>query len=245
MMIGIFLAFLGIVISIGALLFTFLDSKYTMITQILIMVVILVNILGMILFYLLNPFSAFLEAKLKNGMIFFIQQVNGNIVMKFPSKKTVTFDIEPYGTFFGNPHARKSFYGVPAYTVHEEIAVPPEDTLTKFCMRLEEAGVSSIEKFKQNIREGNNTVRYSDLDIKAIVRFFNYVNPHYVNVRVERIAAELSREMRQQWKTILPWISMMLVGLIFAAIAYVIITGAQQPATPPTPPSSPIPGVGK
>jgi len=236
-MLAIFIAFVAVVVCIGALAFTFYPS-YTIITQVLIIIVMGLCGVTMMFLFMLKPVQPYLDAKLKNGMIFFITQVNGNIVMKVPDKKTVSFDIEPFGTFFGNPHARKSFGGVPCFQVFEENSVPPEDDLVKFCSRLEKGGIRSLEEFKQNLVEGTNGVSFEDLDLKSITRYFNYVNPHYVNVRIERIAAELSKEYRQAWKSILPWISIMLVGLIFAAISYVIITSVAVPA-PTTLPSVP------
>ena len=209
-----------------------------MIAQVLIGIGAVLSMVTMMFLFMLKPVQPYLDAKLRNGMIFFIAQVNGNIVMKVPDKKTVSFDIEPYGTFFGNPHARKSFGGVPAFQVFEETSVPPEDDLVRFCARLERAGIKSLDEFKENLLNNTNTVKYDDLDLKSITRYFNYVNPHYVNVRIERIAAELSKEYRQAWKAILPWISIMLVGLVFAAISYVIITSV---ATPTMVSAGPVP----
>jgi len=228
-MIAIFVAFVSVIVCIGALLFTFMPG-YIMITQVLVIIVLGLCMVTMLFLFMLKPVEPYLDAKLKNGMIFFVTQVNGNILMKVPSKKTVSFDIEPFGTFFGNPHARKSFGGVPAFQVFEENSVPPEDDLVRFCSRLEKGGIRSLEEFKENLVNGTNEVKYDDLDLKSITRYFNYVNPHYVNVRIERIAAELSKEYRQAWKAILPWISIMLVGLVFAAIAFTIITSVATPA---------------
>lgn len=218
---------LAILTIIGAISFSFYPA-YLWVTQVVSIVTFILIILGCALVYMLEPVAPFLSAKWGSKSIWFILQKNGQIVMKVAQAKHGNNDIDGFGSFLDNQHARKVFAGMPAYQVFEDCAVPPETDTILLCERLENAGINSFEEWNK----APNAIKYSDLDLKSPKRYFNNLNPNFVNVRIERIAAELSKEYRQAWKDILPWISIMLVGLIFAAISYVIITSVTSQPVP-------------
>ena len=227
--------FAGAVFIVGALIFTFFPT-YMWVTQLALGIALLCPIVSLLISYMILPIaSAFSDAKFGNKTIWFITRKNGSIIMRTSDSNTIANnDIEPFGTFLDNTHARKTFGGLPAYQVFEDCAVPPELDTIKLCQRLETAGIHSLEDWSKDIQK----IEYQDLDVKSVKRYFNNLNPTFVNVRIERIAAELSKEYRAAWKAILPWISIMLVGLVFSAIAYVIITSVATP-TPQQLPSVP------
>ena len=257
------------VLMLFGLAMTFFDN-YIFVAQ----VILLISILGMVgivmCIMMLQPVLPFLDAKLKNGMILMINQVNDNIVMVVPSKKATTLDTgDRFGTFIGSPNAVKafigfrkeedliaeyddreiveedkqrygnrlidkldidtktrSFGGVKTYLVYEENAVPPETDLVKLCQRLEETNIKDIGSLRKKLGNKKSPIIFKDLDLKSITRYFDYVNPHYLNVRVERTAARLSKKYTQSWQKLLPWISMMTMALLFGAVAYAIIMSA-------------------
>lgn len=261
------------VLMLFGLAMTFFDN-YIFVAQ----VILLISILGMVgivmCIMMLQPVLPFLDAKLKNGMILMINQVNDNIVMVVPSKKATTLDTgDRFGTFIGSPNAVKafigfrkeedliaeyddreiveedkqrygnrlidkldidtktrSFGGVKTYLVYEENAVPPETDLVKLCQRLEETNIKDIGSLRKKLGNKKSPIIFKDLDLKSITRYFDYVNPHYLNVRVERTAARLSKKYTQSWQKLLPWISMMTMALLFGAVAYAIIMSAVSPA---------------
>lgn len=259
-------------------------SQYLFVAQ----VILLMSVLGMVgivmCVMMLQPVLPFLDAKLKNGMILMINQVNDNIVMVVPSKKATTLDTgDRFGTFIGSPNAVKSFIGfrkeedlideyddrelvdevkqrygnklidklhinsksrsfggVKTYLVYEENAVPPEVDLVKLCQRLEETNIKDIGSLREKLNDKTSPIVFKDLDLKSITRYFDYVNPHYLNVRVERTAARLSKKYSQSWQKLLPWISMMTMALLFGAVAYAIIMSATSPAAVAPPPVTTI-----
>ena len=235
----LFVPFLGIMCLIGALLFTFFPT-YLWVSQVIVGIAIIpIAITLMTNFMTLPLASPFLDAKLKGKTILFISRKNGSIVMRIPDGNSITnMDVDNFGTFLDNPNARKMFAGLPAYLVYEDIAVPAQLDVIKLCTRLEDAGIKTFEEWALDV----NKIVYKDLDLKSVYSYVNNLAPTFINVRIERIAADLSKEYRQAWKAILPWISVMLVGLVFASISYVIIMSvvpSSAPAVASVPPSVP------
>jgi hypothetical protein len=233
---------LSVVFIIGSITASFYSS-YLWVTQILLVISILPIMISMLLSSMTMDVSApFFDAKMKHKTILFITRKNGSIVMKVPdSKKVTNMDLDGYGTFLDNPEARKVFSGLPAYQVYEDTGIPPQLDVIKICSRMKNAGINSLEDWR---KEGNKEkIKYHDLDLKSVYEYHNNTGPTLINVRIERIAAELSAEYRQVWREILPWVSIMLVGLIFAAIAFTIIQSVSAPdGVPATLPS--VPGSG-
>jgi len=209
-------------------------SNYFLYSQIAMVLSMLMIAVTFILVFILKPVLPFLKAKLSNGMIMFITEINDNIKMIVPNKRTITLDAgKEYGTFLGNPHAAKRFGGVNTYQIYEENAVPPETELVSICSRLQEMNIDNYSVFSENpdtiLKNDGMKVILKDLDLKSVTRYFDYINPHYVNVRIENAIAEVLKDNRESWKALLPWITMMGVLLIFGAVAYAIVqSGAVQ-----------------
>lgn len=253
--------FLGLVIgAIAATVFSLAISffpEYMLISQIASCIAVLFLVGIMMCTMMLQPVLPYLEAKLKNGMLLVITQINDNVIMVVPQKKATTLDTgDSFGSFIGSPNAVKSFAGfrkeedvlreyaeresltdkidpnakikslggVKTYMVYEENAVPAETGLISLCTRMDAANISNIEEILDE--ENKDRIVLKDLDLSVITKYFNYVNPHYLNVRVERTAAKLAKRYQQSWQTLLPWISMMTMFILFAAVAYAIIMSA-------------------
>jgi hypothetical protein len=238
-MIALAVSFLGIIFGIGAMAFTFYP-KYMMITQVLILLMAACSGLSILFLFMMKGVEGYLDAKLKGGIIFFVSKINGEIEMKIPSKaqlqcepyaKTIREADNPKGAdgYVNEAHTRNSFGGVPAFQIFETTPFEKKKTPNDLFNQLERVGTNQVLQFKEQCMI-TNANEFETISLQSVTRYFNYVNPHYVGVRIERMAAELSKEYRQTWKTILPWISIMLVGLIFAAIAYVIITSVAGPS---------------
>ena len=235
------------VLVLMSLVMTFFP-QYFFVTQVL----LLISVIGLagifVCVIMLGPVLPFLDAKLRNGMLLVINQVNDNIVMVVPSKKATTLDTgDRFGTFIGSPNAVKSFIGfkkekqllaeyddrenieedkqrygnklvdkihiqtkarslggVKAYLLYEENAVPPETDLVRLCQRLEDTNIKDIKTLRRKLHDSKSPIIFRDLDLKSITRYFDYVNPHYLNVRVERTAARLSKNYQQSWQKLLP-----------------------------------------
>jgi len=117
----------------------------------------------------------------------------------------------------------RSFGGTKMYLVYEENAVPPEVDLVRLCQRMENNGIQNLGSLRESIKEGKSPIVFKDLDLKSITRYFEYVNPHYLNVRIERSAAKLAKRYSQTWQKVLPWITMMMMCMLVAAIAYTMV----------------------
>lgn len=248
-MVGIFTTMVaGFATLLSVMTYMFQSPILLLISQICAFIAFIGAIALTMLAHMCTPIMPYLEAVMKKSMLVIINQVNDNLIMAVPTKKTTTVDVDNYGTFVGNPHSVKTFVGdteividenvtarslggVKTLLVYEENAVPPETDLVKICQRLESVGIHSMQDWKDEVKKGKNPIYVKDLDLKVITRYFEYVNPHYLNVRVERIAAELAREYRQTWEKILPWVSMMIIALLFGAIAFVIINSVLDTGT--------------
>lgn len=210
---------------------------YFWITIIILFITAILSMGSIILGVLIAPMEGYLMAKLRNSSLMLVTLVNGNIVLRNPAKKSVTVDDSNLGTFILNPLVVRSFYGVKCMLTHEELAVPPPLDVMILCNRLKKEGINTFKEFSDQVKNNATQVKYHDIDFTAVVGYINYVHPHYINVRIERIAAELAKQYRQTWQQILPWISIMMLALLFGAIAYVIISSAVSTPSAPNPSS--------
>lgn len=228
--------------SAASIVFAFIPA-YSYMATIASFLAFIGGIVTLMMGFMLGPVMPYLEAVMKKSMLMIINLSNNNLIMDVPKKKASTADTKFDGTFIINPHSvrtfvgktpiniaknvvGRSFGGVKTLLVYEENAVPPETDLIKLCDRLAEANIKSLDEWKAKIESGEEPIDVRDLDIKVVSRYFAYIHPHYLNVRIAKIAAELAREYSQQWQKILPWISTMIVFMIMAVLAFIMLSSA-------------------
>lgn len=186
----------------------------------------------------IRPVLAYLEAVLHNKTLMIIEKSNKSLHFIVGDNEGTSIDVKKQGTFVASPNPVKSFTkdvvideraetqplgSVPTYVVYEETCVPYETDLVKLCDRLAEANINSIDEYKEKLKKNENPIYVKDLDMKVVTRYFEYNNPHYLASRVETIRTELRQEFAQAWMKVLPWVSIMIVLMMMAALAFVII----------------------
>lgn len=217
------------------------NQLYTLASVVLGIIGLLFAFFNVILSNMMNPVMPYLDAIIRKLPLLIMHLTDNNLIFLTGKHKATTVDTVNFGSFIRNPDSIKTFVGsnfkvkingeieslslggVKTMLVYEENAVPPEVDLIKICTNLQEAGIESLEDWKEKAKNDEHVIETKGLDLKVIGRFFDIVNPHYLSVRIERIAAELAREYSQGWMKILPWVSIMMVALMFGAIAFVII----------------------
>jgi len=245
--------------SAASLVFQFIPA-YSYMATIASFLAFIGGMITLMMGFMLSPVMPYLEAVMKKSMLMIINLSNNNLIMDVPKKKASTADTRFDGTFIINPHSvrtfmgkvpidiaknvvGKSFGGVKTLLVYEENAVPPEIDLVKLCDRLSDANIKSLDEWKTKVQAGETPIEVRDLDIKVVSRYFAYIHPHYLNVRIAKIAAELAREYSQTWQKILPWISMMIVLMLMGVLAFIMLTSVLDDGTTAATTASNIPTI--
>lgn len=164
----------------------------------------------------------FLLAKLKKGNIIIMKMLSGGIRFIYADQEMHT---KNYGTFLPNPKAATRLAGVSAYVAYEGHATPPTIEASKAAEKLKENHVLPEEEIKDTAERAFNSGILEEYDVSAIYEYAAAINPHYVDARIERRAAELARGLRNPLPQIFGYAIVLIIVLIGFALFWKIIAG--------------------
>ena len=185
------------------------------------------NFLTLMLFMIFAIITApvsvpFLLARLKNGHILVMKMLNGGYRLIYADNEMNT---KKYGSFLPNPKAATRLAGVSAYVAYEGHATPPTKEAAQAAEKLKDNHVLPEKEITETANRALNSGILDEFDVSAIYEYAAAINPHYVDARIERRAAELARGMRNPLPQIFGYAIILVIVLIGFALFWKIIAG--------------------
>lgn len=164
----------------------------------------------------------YITTKLKKGNLLVLKMLNGGY--RFVAADT-ELRTKKYGAFLPNPKASSRIAGVSGYVAYEGHATPPTKEAAQAAEKLRDSHVLPEEDIKDTADKAYNLGILDVHDVSAIYEYASAINPHYVDARIERRAAELARGMRNPLPQLFGYAIILIIVVIGFALAYKIITG--------------------
>ncbi len=164
----------------------------------------------------------YLQVKMQRGsMLLIMKNLKGRY--RFVAADS-TMHTKLYGDFLPNEAATFQIAGVSAALAYEGHAVPPSQEAAEAGVKLQEANAPVYSDLTVTANEAQKLGTLSKLDVSALYQYSAAINPHYVNSRIERRAAELLRQNRDNFSKVAAYVMLFIMVIIAAALGYYIIS---------------------